>query len=82
MGVVSDNWFGRVSLSILYIVQTLMSTDVQTPVLGTPLVPLGKAGMSDEFARVFIPPGTAPDVAAALTQHIETFRIQIQQDSI
>ena len=39
MGVVCNNWFARVLLSILH-VQALMSTDVQTPFLGTLLVPL------------------------------------------
>ena len=40
-GVGSDNWFDRDSLSILYMFkQTLTSTDVQTPLLGTPLLPL------------------------------------------
>ena len=38
-GVVNKSWLDRVVLNSLY-VQTLMSTDVQTPFLGTPLVPL------------------------------------------
>ena len=40
MGVVSNNWFDRVLLSISSHVQTLMLIGVQTPFLGTPLVPL------------------------------------------
>ena len=41
MGVVSNNRFDRVLLSVLYMshVQTLMLTDVQAPLLGTPLAP-------------------------------------------
>ena len=39
MGVVSNNWFDRALLSIRCL-QTLMLTDVQTPFLGTPSVPL------------------------------------------
>ena len=37
MGLVSSNWFD--TLDMLH-VQILMLTDVQTPFLGTPLVPL------------------------------------------
>ena len=40
MGVVSKNWSDRSLLSILYMFQTLMFTDGQTPFLGTPLAPL------------------------------------------
>ena len=41
MGVVSTNWFDRVLPSPLYMLRkTLKSTDVQSPFLGTPLVPL------------------------------------------
>ena len=39
MGVVSNKWFDSVLLNSLH-VQTLMLTDVRTPFLGTPLVPL------------------------------------------
>ena len=39
IGVVSNSWLDRVLLAIPY-VKTLMSTDVQAPLLGTPLVPL------------------------------------------
>ena len=38
MGVASDYWFDRVLLDSLH-VQTLAFTDVETPFLGTPLVP-------------------------------------------
>ena len=40
MGVVSNNWFDRVLLPILYLFKPLVLTDVQTPFVGTPLVPL------------------------------------------
>ena len=40
MGIASNNWFDRVlTLNSLH-VQTLVLTHVQTPFLGTPLVPL------------------------------------------
>ena len=40
MGVVGKNWFDSVLLSILYVFKPSLLTDVQTPFLGTPLVPL------------------------------------------
>ena len=40
LGVVSNNGSDRLLLSILYRVRALMLTDVQTPFLGTPLLPL------------------------------------------
>ena len=39
MGVVSNNWFDCFTLDSLH-VQTPMLTDVQTPFLETPLLPL------------------------------------------
>ena len=44
MGVVSSSWFDRLFCLLIIVVwlhvQTLMLTDVQTPFLGTPVVPL------------------------------------------
>ena len=40
MGVVSSSWIDRVFILSSLHVQTLMSTDVQSPFLGTPLVTL------------------------------------------
>ena len=39
MGVASYNWLARATLNSLH-ARTLVLTDVQTPFLGTPLVPL------------------------------------------
>ena len=43
MGVVNSSWFDRVLFSVLYMIQNIILTDVQTPFLGTPLVPLKTA---------------------------------------
>ena len=40
MGVASNNWFDCALLSNTSHVQTLTLADVQTPFLGTPVVPL------------------------------------------
>ena len=37
MGVVSNSWFDRVLLPVVYMFQPLMLTDVQTPFLGSEL---------------------------------------------
>ena len=50
MGVVSNNWFDCVILSVLHMIQTLMLTDVQTSFLGE--TPLGSlAGGWGRFSR-------------------------------
>ena len=40
MGVVSNHWFDRVLLSVLYMLKPSCLTDDQTPFLGTPSLPL------------------------------------------
>ena len=75
MGVVSNSWFYRVLLSIVYMFKALALTDVQTPSLGPPyVVPL----------RILTRPDSAPgsSVRGHLSASREKTNFGIQPVSI
>ena len=65
MGVVSNSWFDRVFVLNPLHVQTLTSTDVQTPSLGTPLVPLTRLAPGKRWR----PPARKPQTAHAARRY-------------
>ena len=64
MGVVSNNRFDGVLLSIIYMFKTLMLTDAQTPFLGTPFC----SSPFKRFSRAALRPRTSSPTGCAATE--------------